>query len=186
MNATAVSTAITDRPAGVPSLGFLTVLREANGFVGGYLIVNGWGRPLEFRLTSAVQPNRVQQILYGGTLDSYVCADLIGKTLVDKAGVAAQLVITDREEVLDLRLKLDVPVVWLSSADAAAARPQSARVAQGAGARNPLLCHPRFAGDAAAVGDMLDGMGGDLDLADPFQRIRDAIGEARKMGVASR
>ena len=67
------------------TLGFLTVLHENAGYVGGYLVTNQWGRPLEFRLSTAVQPNRVQQILYGGTLLSYICADLIGKTLVDKA-----------------------------------------------------------------------------------------------------
>lgn len=96
------------------NLGFLTVLHEATGYLGGYLVTNDWGRPLEFRLSSAVQPNKVQQILYGPTLVSYVCADLIGKTLVDKAGSPVRLVFTDREEVLDLRLKLEVPVVWLA------------------------------------------------------------------------
>jgi hypothetical protein len=79
-------------PAGTESnapalsaIGFLTVLDEGNGYVGGYLVTNVWGRPLEFRLTSAVQPNRVQQILYGETLVPYLCGDLIGKTLVDKS-----------------------------------------------------------------------------------------------------
>ncbi len=66
------------------------MLQEANGFLGGYLVTNQWGRPLEFRLSTAVQPNRVQQVLYAGTLEAYLCADLIGKTLVDKAGVAVQ------------------------------------------------------------------------------------------------
>src|ERR1700676_5362568 len=114
MSASHTPSADSDRTSGTLHLGFLTVLHEANGYLGGYLAVNGWGRPLEFRLTSAVQPNRVQQILYGGTLETYVCADLIGKTLVEKAGVPVQLVVTDREEVLDLRLKLDAPVAWLA------------------------------------------------------------------------
>src|SRR5262249_2192259 len=99
------------------NLGFLTVLHEANGYLGGYLVTNMWGRPLEFRLSTAVQPNRVQQILYGGTLQPYICADLIGKTLIDKTGIPAQLVVTDTEPALDLRLKLDAPVVWLAPAD---------------------------------------------------------------------
>ena len=64
-------------------LGFLTVFTEANGFLGGYLVTNSWGRPLEFRLSTAVQPNRVQQILYGNTLTEYLSADLIGKNWVD-------------------------------------------------------------------------------------------------------
>src|SRR5438477_7962745 len=77
---------VTDRQAGL-TLGFLTVLHDAAGFTGGYLVTNAWGRPLEFRLTTPVQPNRVQQILYGATLGDYIHADLIGKTLVDKTSV---------------------------------------------------------------------------------------------------
>src|SRR5213592_847196 len=101
-------------PANVPlNLGFLTVLHEANGYLGGYLVTNVWGRPLEFRLSTAVQPNRIQQTLYAATLRPYVCADLIGKTLVDKAGVAVGLLLTDTDAVLDLRHKVDVPVVWV-------------------------------------------------------------------------
>ena len=62
-------------PATAPlNLGFLTVLHEASGYRGGYLVTNVWGRPLEFRLSTAVQPTRVQQILYGGTLQPYICA----------------------------------------------------------------------------------------------------------------
>jgi hypothetical protein len=112
-------------PAGTESnapalsaIGFLTVLDEGNGYVGGYLVTNVWGRPLEFRLTSAVQPNRVQQILYGETLVPYLCGDLIGKTLVDKSSTAVQLVVTDREEALSLREKLEVPVVYVGDAEA--------------------------------------------------------------------
>lgn len=172
MSATAAPPVVS---VGTLQLGFLTILHEANGYLGGYLAVNGWGRPLEFRLTSAVQPNRVQQILYGGTLESYVCADLIGKTLVEKAGVPVQLVVTDREEVMDLRLKLDVPVAWLT--------PPAPTDGKG---RRPFRCHPRFESDAAVVHDLLERLDVTFDLAEPFQRIREAIGEARKMGVAAR
>jgi hypothetical protein len=171
MSAASASPAHSDKAAGTLSLGFLTVLHDASGYIGGYLVVNGWGRPLEFRLSSAVQPNRVQQILYGGTLTPYICADLIGKTLVEKAGVPVQLVVTDREEVLDLRLKVEAPVAWLAPTP---------------GERGPVQCHSRFEGDAAAVRDLLGRLDGAFDLAEPFQRIREAVGEARKMGVAVR
>jgi hypothetical protein len=181
-----------DQAAGLTRLGFLTVLREASGYVGGYLVTNTWGRPLEFRLSSAVQPNRVQQILYGGTLQPYVCADLIGKTLVDKAAMAVQLVVTDREAVRDLRLKLEVPVLWLAPADdpRVAAHAQGLRplgggalVSQPGAGRNPLLCHPRYPGDGALAREWLARLDAGFDLAEPFTRIREAIGEARKMGV---
>ncbi len=179
-----------ERPAGPLCLGFLTVLQETSGYLGGYLVTNTWGRPLEFRLSSAVQPNKVQQILYGGTLLPYVCADLIGKTLVDKAGAPVGLVVTDREAVLDLRLKLEAPVLWLASADdprALALAGGHAVVAPAGAGRGPLLCHPRFAAtDVPAARELLGRLDSAFDLAEPFSRIREAIGEARKLGVAGR
>ncbi len=166
-------------PSAVPShLGFLTVLREPSGYLGGYLVTNCWGRPLEFRLSTAVQPNRVQQILYAATLEPYLCADLIGKTLVDKTGTAAQLVVTDTEAALDLRLKVEIPVVWLAPPEAPPCPERAARPG--------VLCHPRFPGDVPAVRGWLERLDGALDLAEPFVRIREAVAEARKLGVAGR
>jgi hypothetical protein len=174
---------------GAVNLGFLTVLHEQNGYLGGYLVTNQWGRPLEFRLSTAVQPNRVQQILYGGTLQPYICADLIGKTLVDKTGIAVQLVVTDTEPVLDLRLRLEVPVIWLAPSDN-----RVAMTLAGAGAevwparagRGLILCHPRFTSEVPAIREMLERLTGTLELDEPFGRIREAISEARKLGVTNR
>jgi len=172
----------------VLNLGFLTVLHEASGYLGGYLVTNAWGRPLEFRLSSAVQPNRVQQILYAGTLQPYVCADLIGKTLVDKAGLPVQVVLTDREIVLDLRHKLEVPVLWVTPTDdPKAVFEDESVVCPATTSRGAVRCHPRYPQDLAVAREFLqDRIDPAVDLAEPFTRIREAIGEARKMGVASR
>jgi hypothetical protein len=171
------------RNNGLTNLGFLTILHEANGYLGGYLVTNVWGRPLEFRLSSAVQPNRVQQILYGGTLEPYISADLIGKTLVDKAGSPVQLIVTDRETVLDLRRKVECPVLWLAPATDPRATASSSLVRPGAEGHGPLLCHPRFPNDVPSARQLMSRLDGTFDLAEPFARIREAIGEARKMGV---
>src|SRR5436305_14698670 len=68
-----------------PNVGFLAILQDPSGTLGGYLVTNSWGRPLEFRVTSAVQPNKVQAILYGASLPAYLCGELIAKTLVEKS-----------------------------------------------------------------------------------------------------
>jgi len=169
------------------NLGFLTVLHEAGGQLGGYLVTNMWGRPLEFRLSTAVQPNRVQQILYGGTLQSYICADLIGKTLVEKTSTPVQLVVTDREPVLDLRLKVEMPVVWLASEEPLPliTAGRALEVRPPALGQPRLLSHARFPADQQAVQELLHRLDG-LDLAEPFGRIREAVAEARKMGVTHR
>jgi hypothetical protein len=165
------------------NLGFLTVLQEGGSYLGGYLVTNVWGRPLEFRLSSAVQPNKVQQILYAGTLVPYICGELIGKTLVEKAGLPVQLVLTTCEAALDLRVKLEVPVVRLAPPDdGRASGPLAVELPDG---RGLLVCHARQPGDVTVVRQLLAELNG-LDLVEPFSRIREAIAEARKLGVTNR
>jgi len=170
--------------ASAVNLGFLTVLCDGNSFLGGYLVTNNWGRPLEFRLSTAVQPNRVQQVLYASTLRPYICADLIGKTLVEKAGVAVQLLLTDTDAVLELRRCIEVPVVWIAAAENVA--PGSLIVSSSRGGKSTIVAHQRFPGDVPAVQEMLAGLEGLIDVSEPFQRIREAVAEARKMGVTGR
>ena len=166
------------------NLGFLTVLNESSGYVGGYLVTNNWGRPLEFRLSTAVQPNKVHQVLYGPTLVPYVCGDLIARALVEKTATQAQLLVTDTEAVLDLRLKVATPVVWLASADYQPGADANV-VRTAAGGCGPILCHSRLPDDVAVARELLAQAEG-LDLLEPFVRIREAMTEARKMGVTHR
>src|SRR6478736_9244702 len=104
---------VSDRTASAPTLGFLTVQQEPAGWTGYYLVTNAWGRPLEFRMSSAVQPNRVQTALYGPTLLDYLHADVIGKALVEKTAIKPDLIVTDTPPALALRSRVEVPVVAL-------------------------------------------------------------------------
>ncbi len=161
-----------------PNLGFLAVLEENQGYTGGYLVANSWGRPLEFRMTTPVRPNRLQQLLYGFTLKPYLYADLIGRALVEKAAFPVQLLVTDCESALDLRRFLRTPVAWLPQTESSPANPCHTKFGL-------LSCHPRFPEDRAAVRTVLERIEA-IDLAEPFVRIRDALAEARKMGAANR
>jgi len=179
----------------LPNLGFITVVQEAGpqgGFVGGYLATNAWGRPLEFRLTTSVQPTKVQQILYGPTLRPYLFADLIGKTLLEKSSVSVQAVLCDCEELLELRRHVAMPVVWITT--------PAAKAFDGSGCKDhpegivrfeprtrfALKCHPRFSQDEQALDQLLNQIEFAEDLTEPFSRIREALSEARRAGATSR
>jgi len=163
-------------------LAFLAVIQEPSGWLGGYLVTNGWGRPLEFRLTTAVQPNRVQAALYGPTLNEYLVAELIGKTLVEKTAAKPDLIVSETAGALPLRSRIEMPIVALRpvSAPADAVALDHPRAARG------LLLPGLFATDRDAVAAILDRIDPAVELSEPFGRIRDAIAEARKMGVTSR
>ena len=160
------------------NLGFLSIVREASGsWAGGYLVTNAWGRPLEFRMSSAVQPSKVQQILYGDTLHAYLCGEVIGKTLVEKASTPVHCLLVDHPAALDLRLHVKSPVgLWRNVVDADDAFP-------GITVQPRLYAHANYPEDAAALREQIERLG-PFDLGEPFQRIREAMTEARKLGIA--
>jgi hypothetical protein len=175
---------VSHQPSQAPSvtLGFLSVLQEPSGWLGGYLVTNGWGRPVEFRLSTAVQPNRVQAALYGPTLIEYLFADLIGKTLVEKTATKPDLIVTDAPAALPLRSRIEIAVVALRSNNSAT----DAQELEHSRAAGGLLLPPQFASDRERVIAVLDRIDPAVELGEPFARIREAIAEARKMGVTSR
>ncbi len=162
-------------------LGFLTIQEDQQGYSGGYLVTNAWGRPLEFRLTTAVSPTKVQQLLYGPTLRPYICSELLGKVLVEKAGTPVSLVVTDCDAALDLRAQVQQPVVWLAALDHTLFHEWEATLIAKAKSY-ALLAHPRYPQDVEPVKALLakSELG---DLAEPFGRVREALVEARKMGA---
>jgi hypothetical protein len=102
------------------TLGFLSVIEhEQFGLVGGYLILNTAGRPLEFHCTAPVKPSRAQQILFGPTLLPYLYGEQIGQTLLAKAGVEPLAVCTNVEMALAVRPFVGLPVALVLSAPTA-------------------------------------------------------------------
>src|SRR5262245_14044627 len=86
------------------ALGFLSIVENAElGLIGGYLLLNAAGRPLEFHCTAPVKANRTQEILYGPTLKPYLYGEQIGQTLLGKSKLTPVVVCTDSEAVLAAR-----------------------------------------------------------------------------------
>ena len=98
-------------------LGFMAAVEvEGRGYVGGLLITNHNGRPLEFQCTTPVKPDRTQEILYGKTLRPWLLGELIGKTLLDRVAIKPDMVVTSDDDILELRNHTDTPVACTSSA----------------------------------------------------------------------
>ncbi len=191
-----------------PALGFLTVVEDQRaGLFGGYLLLNPAGRPLEFHCTAPIKPNRAQQILYGPTLEPFLFGEQIGQTLVEKARIEPQVLCADREPTLAVRDFVNMPVVLvLPSEDGPAGAPGSSHteppptIETPEGAyridaahdsppligfrlgRNRLAVPDSDPGDAERITERLAKLCDGLDLAEPFQRIREAIAEARRGG----
>ncbi len=162
-------------------LGFLAAVEEGErGVVGGLLVTNKFGRPLEFQCTTPVKPNRTQQILYGPTLRPYLLAEVVGKTLVEKIGVKPHLVLVESAELLELRPFVPMPVASLSESPTEGGDPAE-RFALG---KHWLAFHPGHLDDIAVVRKGSGEVPETADLKEPFERIREALGETLKTALA--
>ncbi|MBR2692731.1 MAG: hypothetical protein IKE69_00810 [Thermoguttaceae bacterium] len=95
-------------------LGFLSVSETSSrGFLGGFLILNRSGHPIEFHCTVPVHANRAQEILYGETLGSFLCAQQIAPSLYKHKKTSVAAVITDAPLLLSFAPALDVPLILL-------------------------------------------------------------------------
>ena len=175
------------------ALGFLTVLQnEQLGLVGGYLILNAAGRPLEFHCTAPVKPNRAQQILFGPTLDAYLYGEQIGQTLVSKGSLKPAALYTNVDRVLSVRDFVSLPVALVLAdphAEVATTAGSEWRVDAAQSAASHLapfeLGRNRLAVSAARDADRQAILAhaaelAAFDLAEPFDRIREAVEEAHK------
>ena len=186
----------TRKPNLVPSVGFLTVVDSGGGsFLGGYLVLNASGRPLEFQCTAPVKANRAQEILYGPTLHPYLWGEQIGGALISKSRTRPLFVCTDQVHTLAVRPTVDLPVIQVLPAtkQPGIATPQSNQTATAiseAAQQSPAerLVLGRYAcalscshlTDRVAVERAWQTHLDDLHLREPFDRIREAITEAQR------
>jgi hypothetical protein len=187
------------------AFGFLTVVDDPEmGLFGGYLALNGAGRPVEFHCTAPVKANRTQEILYGRTLGPYLEGELIGGALLGRAKTAPGAVIADRAPLLAVRRVVETPVVLSLPPEGEAVGPAHNKTAAirserdvaektvGAGAQliefqlggNRLAVPASQEDDRKRFEEACGAALAEFDLWEPFSRIREAIQEARTSAVA--
>jgi len=171
------------KPA-MPAFGFLTVVQQPElGLVGGYLVLNSGGRPLEFHCTAPVKPNRAQEILYGQTLKPYLYGEQIAPALVTRAKVEPLLLLTDEPAVLCVREFISWPVVLVQTNSNES--PWSSNLHAFSLEAFTVALENRFSSDQPLVLDHWKAHGQSLDLIEPFSRIREALDEAQKSARAA-
>ena len=146
-------------------LGFLTAIEVPDkGFVGGLLVTNNYGRPLEFQCTAPIKANSTQEILYGPTLAPFILGELIGATLVEKAGVKPQLILTDQAQILELRNHIDRPVALVEKGATESNSDEPGTRKSIKFGRQIIQFHPAHSGDQSTVSRDSQQVPADADL----------------------
>ncbi|MCA9082590.1 MAG: hypothetical protein KDA81_00975 [Planctomycetaceae bacterium] len=162
-------------------LGFMAAVEvDGRGFVGGLLVTNHMGRPLEFQCTTPVRPDRTQEILYGRTLKSWLLGELIGRTLLERVSIKPEMVFVADPALLEVRDHTEIPVACMDADGKASSR--EALSAELGGRR--LCFHDQHPDDARFVTKKSHLVPGQADLEEPLERVRDALNETIKTVMA--
>jgi hypothetical protein len=175
--------------------GYLTVVDDpAHGSCGGYLVINQYGRPVEFHCTAAVSPSRAQQILYGPTLRASVYGEQVAPALVSKAKSQVAIVLVNQSECLEVQRHTGQRVVLINEGPESAVSSEGARKAHVPGdnarSESQRFLFPEMQTDrrlsigvvCEEVKSLLQLLAETIDLTEPFSRIREAIYEVQQIG----
>lgn len=175
------------------TIGFLSVRHhEEHGYFGGYLVLNAMGRPMEFHCTMPVKPSRAQALLYGPTIDDFVCGEQIAKALTAKAKLKPRLLLTDCPPVLALEIvsSLEIALISTTEPDEPSAGklqiPSSTgqlKTIQANGQKLSVLEGSKLT--ESKIAETLAMLSANLELSEPFQRITEALLEAHPIAKAA-
>ena len=155
-------------------LGFLTAVEtREHAYVGGLLVTDRFGRPLEFQCTTPVKPNRTQELLYGPTLVPFILGELLGKTLVERIAVKPHLVFVDRLEMLALRPSCQMPV--LCSLERSKDDVPALEIVELG--KHRWLLHAEFTSDKEVLKKHTSFFAADADMREPLERVAEALKE---------
>jgi hypothetical protein len=82
-----------------------------SAYVGGVMVTDAYGLPLEFRYTQPIRPTRLQKVLYGGAMDGFIRRDVIGARLLKDLEHKPTALIVREEPLVMLGLTSAFPVV---------------------------------------------------------------------------
>jgi hypothetical protein len=165
----------------VSTLAFISLTEiDKDIFRGGILITDLRGKPLEFRCTSAIQPNNVQKTLYGSTLQPHMSVELVGLPLL-------------KSEFLDMRISVAQPVLLLSRQGVTLTVAESGQlktvrelINSPSGKFEPIVVtsHWEYGADLR-ITQQLRTLCTSIDLMEPFDRIQHAIKFVHDKGIIS-
>jgi hypothetical protein len=169
---------------GTPLLGYLRIIEIApNLFRGAILMTDLRGKPQDFRCTSAIKPNAIQRVLYGGTLSEHMALELCGLPLLKALPREPAVLLADRPDLLVLRQQTEVPMLWIRRQleIQPQGRPdiggEAKLIASEGGLFDTVLAsgHADHGDDLLKAVEWLGQIGQSLDPLEPFNRIEAAL-----------
>lgn len=168
-------------------LAYFMAVKEGASYLGGLLVTDTSGIPLDFRYTEPITPTRLQSILYGKSLEPHLKEEVIQKTLLKELKTPPDLFILSVAElsggwsgeakypVLAVQKSQESPLAKVGDAFRAGPRDMLIQLAEGAAPlRVMFAASVDPAAQEQAVVKLLEA-GYHMDLTEPLERVTAAL-----------
>lgn len=168
-------------------LAYFVTIKEGASYLGGLLLTDASGIPLDFRYTEPITPTKLQSVLYGKALEPHLKEEVIQKTLLKELKGTPDLFILPAAElaggwsgeakcpVLALQKTQDPALPRVGETMRLSAREILVQLAEGASPLRVIFAPglDNSAQDQAALRLMEAGY--HMDLAEPLERVVAAL-----------
>ena len=168
-------------------LAYFMAVKEGGSYLGGLLLTDTTGIPLDFRYTEPITPTKLQGVLYGKALEPHLKEEVIQKTLLKELKGSPDLFVLPMAElaggwngeakcpVLAVQKSQEAPLARLGEVFRASSREVLLQVTEGSA---PLRVVFASSVDASAqeqaIPRLLDA-GYHMDLTEPLERVAAAL-----------
>jgi len=174
--------------AGKLALGYVLSLPVAEDvFMGGAMVTDAAGLPLEFRYTEPVRATKLQRILYGDVLEKYIHGDVIAANLIGRLEQKPDLFLVADPALLEAAAGAGKKAIQLSGSrvpplkefgawqDVSESEYFLQLSDSGSPVRVRLPTHPPDPALRAEVTRLLTEVGRAMDLTEPLDRVAAAV-----------
>jgi hypothetical protein len=165
---------MTDQKAETIRIAYVDISLFDDGSIrGGALVIDTVSRPYEFRVTSPIKPNQLQKILYGKSLVEYMYGELICSPLLKQLKEPVTISVCRDDHLLVARPNLRFPLISIGKQNLGTDATSGIRI----------NTHKNFSGEQAHAEVLLNTMMQQIDLFEPFDRIKLAVSEVHKQKI---
>lgn len=86
---------------------------EDASYIGGLMITDNYGIPLEFKYTEPIKPTKIQKILYGQALEKYIKKEVILLNLLNNTTGKPDVLVTPEDNLTEFKNAVSYPVINL-------------------------------------------------------------------------
>jgi len=168
-------------------LAYFVAMKEGASYLGGLLLTDSTGIPLDFRYTEPITPTRLQAVLYGKALEPHLKEEVIQKTLLKELKAPPDLFILPPAELaggwhgearcpaLAIQKTQEPPLPRVGESFRASPREVLLQVAEGAAPLRVLFAQSvDLAAQEQALGKLLEAAY-QMDPVEPLERVAAAL-----------